>query len=149
MSSDSGYSFCFTGPAEFSFSLIQAKEFVHFATWHTAMDQSGVVIIGYVQFIFPRTEESLAQSFRMFKWMKSVNDPMVYGRFLAPSVCCSAPQSVGTPRQKSYVMERGSFMLSSIKKKATDALSARLADRARKAVVKASVAFLQVPDVPL
>jgi len=145
----SGHSFCFTGPAEFSFNIIKEKEFVQFATWHTAMDQSGTIIIGYVQFVFKRSEASLNDELRMFKWMLSVNDAQVYGSFLNPLVCSSPPQKYGDPRPKAYIQERGVFMLKTLKKKAINVLDLKLARSAKKALIKASISFLQVPDVPM
>lgn len=136
----SGHSFVFVCPSIYdAVDLINAKEFVQFLTCHTVVDNQGENVIGYVQFVFKRTEESLHASIPQLKWMKSINDVEVYSAFINPPACLTAPRTQGDPRPKTYVVSNGMFMLKSLKKKASEALT----DRSKKLVIKASKSLLQ------
>lgn len=139
------HSFVFTCPAEAvaqPYRYIKAQEFVEFITYHVVLDNKGETVVGYVQFLFKRTSESLNLNLPLMKFMQSVNDPAVYSHFMVPRVCIRPPITHGTPRLKSYVAERGLFVLKGLKKKAKETLT----NAPRKIAIKASLALLQGLD---
>lgn len=143
------HSFVFIGPVDGCpdpYAVIRRKEFVEFLTWHQIIDSTGLCVIGYVQFLFKRTAESLHENFQFLKFVPSVNDAAVYSHFLVPRMCHTSPVTHGTPRVKSYVMEQGLFVLKSWKKKAQQALN-RCSPK--QALIDASLALLQGYAKPL
>lgn len=133
------HSFVFYSPRDVCadpLALMMEREYVQFLTWHVVCDNKGVAVVGYVQFVFKRTAESLNGNFPTVKFMQSVNDPEVYSKFVNPLTCVECPVNYGTPRPKVEVKK----VVNSIKKKAKEALKKYAPSR--RAIVMASLALL-------
>lgn len=117
-------------------ALMIEREYVQFFTWHVVCDNKGLAVVGYVQFVFKRTAESLNGNFPMVKFMESVNDPEIYSKFVNPLTCVDRPVTYGNPRPKTEVKK----VVNSIKKKAKEALKKYAPSR--RAIIMASLALL-------
>lgn len=115
------------------------SEYVQFLTCHVVLDNHGYGVVGYVQFVFKRTEESLNKKFPVFKFMQSVNDPEVYSNFVNPTKWSTHPETYGNPRPKTRVKEHVNFL----KKKAKEALKKCMPSK--RDIINASLALLQGP----
>lgn len=133
------------------YAAISQNEFVQFLTWHRVIDTMSDSVVGYVQFVFKRTAESLHLNCRELKFMQSVNDPAVYSHFLVPKVCFALPVTYGSPRPKTYVKECGLFVLKSLKEKAKKKAQAALTyvPNPKELVIKASLSLLAGHVQPL
>lgn len=98
----SGYSFCFTVPADIcpSGPIVLRTEMVFYIVYFKVRTQTGEAWNGYVQFIIKKTEEELQQRFPAFMFQQSTNDPAVYGQYAAFQGSLSGVITYGQPRMK-------------------------------------------------